>query len=60
MRKTAAFAIQILGLAFLFWSVQPIKQVLPWPAVIVLAIVYLLGVRYLSTLVHQPNRKPVS
>jgi len=56
MRKTAAFVIQIIGLAFLFWSVQPIKQVLPWPALVVLAVVYLFGVRYLSTLVHRPAR----
>lgn len=48
MAKTAAFFIQILGLAFLLWAVQPIKAALPWPATIALALVYLFGVRFIA------------
>jgi hypothetical protein len=59
MRKTAAFAIQVLGLAFLFWSAQPMKLALPWPALAVLAVVYLFCVRYLSILVYRPDSAPL-
>ena len=48
MAKTAAFALQILGLAFLFWFAQPIKSVLPVPVILVFAVVYLFGVRAIS------------
>jgi hypothetical protein len=48
MPKAASFLIQVLGLAFLLWAVQPIKAVLPWPATVALALVYLLGIRFIA------------
>ena len=60
MRKIAALAVQIAGLAFLLWSAQPIKLVLPWPALAILAVVYLFGVRFLANLVYPPAHKPVA
>ena len=35
MAKIAAFAFQILGLAFLYWFAQPVKDVLPVPVILV-------------------------
>ena len=48
MAKSAAFAFQILGLAFLFWAAQPMKAALPWPAIAILAVIYLFGIRFIS------------
>jgi hypothetical protein len=48
MGKTAAFTLQIAGLAFLFWFGQPIKAVLPVPVILAFAGVYLFGIRAIS------------
>jgi hypothetical protein len=48
MAKLAAVVFQIAALAFLLWFVQPIKPVLPVAVILVFAVIYLFGVRFIS------------
>jgi hypothetical protein len=48
MAKLTAVIFQIVGLAFLLWFVQPIKPVLPVAVILVFAVIYLFGVRFIS------------
>jgi len=60
MAKASSFAIQVAGLAFLYWFVQPIKSAIPVSALLVFAVVYLFGVRFIATWVQSALGKPTN